>query len=711
MRSWQLLVVAVTGLILLGAGAPEPPVATPHAHEFHEFDQLRVDPYYWLRERENPEVLSYLQAENDYLDAVMASAQPLQEELFAEIVGRIKKDDASVPYLARGYYYYSRYVPEGEYPLYCRKQGSVEAPEEILLDSNALAAGHNYFATRGRAVSAHNDVIAVAVDTVGRRKYTIRFKNLSSGEFYPEAIPEVTGNMAWAEDNRTLFYTRQDPQTLRSYQIYRHVLGSDPDADELVFQEDDETFSCHVTKTRSRRYLLIVSDQTTMREYRYLAADTPAGHFQIFQPRTPDLEYFVDHIGDRFLVRTNLEAKNFKLMETPLTATGKENWRDLVPHREEVLLEDVDLFRDYMVLSERSGGLVRLRVVPWSGESWASESWADAGGHEIDFGEPTYSVRTTDNHEINSDVLRYRYSSLTTPGSTYAYDLKSREKTLLKRDEVVGDFSPENYVTESRHATAADGVLVPISLVYRRDLDREDGAPCLLYGYGSYGYSAGAYFRAPVLSLLDRGFVFAVAHVRGGEEMGRWWYEDGKLLNKKNTFTDFIACGRYLTEAGYADPQRLYALGGSAGGLLVGAVINMAPELWHGAIAQVPFVDVVTTMLDDDIPLTTSEYDEWGDPHDRTYYDYMLSYSPYDNVVAQDYPHLLVTTGLHDSQVQYFEPAKWVAKLRVVKTGDQLLIMHTNMEAGHGGASGRFKRHHETARAYAFVLRLAEGMD
>jgi oligopeptidase B len=690
-------VVTITAPATVAAADPIPPAPRKIPHELTAHGDVRIDEYYWLRQRDNAEVIAYLEEENRYLEEVTAPIRGFEEALFAEIVGRLKRDDASVPEFARGYWYYTRDVPDGEYPLYCRREGALTATEQIMLDGNALAVGHDFFGLRGVTVSSGNDVVAFAVDTVGRRRYDWRFRDLAAGRDYPETIAAATANGAWAEDGKTFFYTRQDPQTLRSYQVWRHELGTAPAADVLVYQEDDDTYGVYLFKTRSREFLMIVADQTLSTEYRFLPAAEPDGQWRILQPRERDLEYSVDHVDDRFLIRTNLAARNFRLMECGLDRTGKEHWRERIAHREEVLLEDFTVFRDFVVVQERSGGLVRLRVVPHDG----------AAAHDVVFDEPTYAAYVVATPEFDTDVVRYRYSSLTTPGSTYDYDMRTRQRTLRKRDEVVGAFDPDDYATAYIHAVAADGAAVPISLVYRRGTALDGSAPCLLTGYGSYGSSMSARFRSPVLSLLDRGFVFAIAHVRGGDELGRAWYEDGKLLNKRNTFTDFIACGKHLVATGYADPQRLYASGGSAGGLLIGAVINLAPEMWHGVVAMVPFVDVVTTMLDETIPLTTFEYDEWGNPHERAYYEYMLSYSPYDNVTAQKYPNVLITTGLHDSQVQYFEPAKWCARLRDRKLGDSLVLMHTDLQAGHGGATGRYKRHRETARAYAFLLWLA----
>jgi oligopeptidase B len=656
-----------------------------------------MDEYYWLKERTDTAVIHYLEAENAWTEAVMGHTKAFQDSLFEEIKGRIFQNDQSVPFRLDGYWYYTRFEEGKEYPIYCRKQGTLQGREEVMLDVNALAQGHGFYQVAGVQVSSGNNLLAYAVDTVGRRRFTIRFKDLMTGRDLPDVISGVTSNVAWARDNRTLFYTRQDSTTLRWYRIYRHVLGTAAARDSLVYEEPDETFNTSVFRTKSRRFVVIASNHTLSSEYRFVEAAQPGGAFTVIQPRERHLEYSVEHFGDHWYIRTNLAARNFRLVRAPVTTPGKEHWEEVIPHRSDVLLEGFDIFKDYLVLAERERGLARLRVKPWAGP----------GEHYIGVSEPAYYTYTMQNPEFDTRILRYGYSSLITPSSTFDYDMASRGRTLLKRDSVLGGYDPTLYEVRRLYARAADGVEVPVSLVYRRDLRRAGPQPLLLYGYGSYGSSTEATFAAPRLSLLDRGFVFAIAHVRGGEEMGRWWYEDGKLLKKKNTFTDFIAAGEHLVAQGYTVPAMLYAQGGSAGGLLMGAVFNMRPDLFHGIVAQVPFVDVVTTMLDASIPLTTSEYDEWGNPNDSVYYHYMLSYSPYDNVGRRAYPHLLVTTGLHDSQVQYWEPAKWVARLRTSKTDDNRLLLKTNMEAGHGGASGRYQRYRETAFVYAFLIDLA----
>jgi oligopeptidase B len=687
-------------MVSCGPTAPVAPIAEkkPHALEWH--GDVRVDDYYWLRERENPQVLAYLEAENAYTKAKMAKTEALQEELFGELKNRIQPDESSVPALFHGYYYYKRFEDGFEYPIHCRRKGSVEAPEEVMLDVNQVAEGHDFCSVRGVAVSPDARTLAWALDTVGRRKYTIHLTDLETGETMTDIIPEVTGNLVWANDNRTIFYAKQDPGTLRSFQIYRHEIGTDLTEDVLVYQEDDPTFGVYVWKTRSERFIMIQSDQTLATEFRFLDADDPGGKLRMIAPRERDVEYSVSHVADRFIIRTNLDAENFRLMEAPVANPGRRNWRELIPARDDVYLQGVEVFQDFMVVTERRDGLRHLRIIPWDG----SEEY------EVGFDEPAYVTWVDDNNEMETSTLRFGYSSLNTPESIYDLDLLTGERTLLKREQVLGGFDSENYTVERLMAPARDGIEVPVSVVYRKDTPINGESPLLLYGYGSYGSNMEAWFNSSVVSLLDRGFVYAIAHIRGGQELGRWWYEDGKLLKKKNTFTDFIDCGRYLVNEGYTSPDRLFARGGSAGGLLVGAAANMAPDLFAGIVAGVPFVDVVTTMLDDDIPLTTGEFDEWGDPKQLEYYDYMLSYSPYDNVIEGDYPAMLVTTAFEDSQVQYFEPAKWVAKLRAMKTDDNPLLLKCEMAAaGHGGVSGRFRRYHKTALEYAFMLAVLDG--
>jgi oligopeptidase B len=694
-----ILNLLVVFLFLAGCNLKEhiaPPEAKKIPMELTIHGHTRVDNYYWLRERENPEVIEFLEAENEYKEKVMAHTEQVQDELFEEIKSKIKQEDESVPYKKNGYYYYSRTVPETEYFLVCRKKGSLDADEEIMLDVNQMAEGYEYYQLGGTAVSPDNKLLAFSVDTVSRRKYTIWFKNLETGEILEDAIPLTSGGIVWANDNKTVYYVLKDDVTLRSERIMKHTLGTPFEDDEEVFYEDDETFSVFIYKTKSEKYLLIGSESTLTSEYRFLDASNPNGEFKIIQPRTRELEYSVDHFGNDFYIRTNLDALNFKLVKTPVTATTKENWQEVISHRDDVYFSGFEILKDYLVVSERKEGITQLRVVPWSGN----------GEYYIDFDEDIYTVGSNVNLDFDTEIFRFSYTSLTTPNSVFDFNLNTKERTLLKEEEVLGGFDKTNYETKRIYATAGDGTKIPMSLVYRKGLQNDGKNPALIYGYGSYGYTMDPTFRLPILPLLDRGFVYAIAHIRGGQINGRAWYEDGKLLNKMNTFTDFNDCAQHLINEGYTNEDKLFAKGGSAGGLLMGACMNMRPDLYKGMIANVPFVDVVTTMLDETIPLTTSEYDEWGNPNNEKYYHYMLAYSPYDNVEAKEYPALLVTTGLHDSQVQYWEPAKWVAKLRELKTDDNPLIFHINMDYGHGGASGRFQWIKDTALEYAFMFDL-----
>lgn len=724
------LILILTGFIILSScqnqnktdqmsemqnkmSAHEAPVAkkVEHVHKIHGDE--RKDNYYWMKlsdeqkNAENPdqatnEVVDYLNSENDYTNNVMSHLKPFEEKLFEEIKGRIKETDMSVPYKENGYFYVTRFEKGKEYPIYSRKKGSLDADEEILLNVNELAKGHDFFNVGGRSVSPNNKILAFGEDNLSRRIYTLKFKNLETGEMMEDEIPATSGSAVWANDNKTIFYSVKDPVSLRSYKIFKHTLGTPSSADKEVFHETDDTYISFVYKTKSKKYIVIGSYATVSQEYRVLDADKPDGAFKVFTPRERGLEYSISHFEDKWFVKTNKDgAKNFKLMTTPVNSTSKDNWKDKIAHRGDVLLEGVEMFQKYMVLSERIDGITKLRVMSESNNI----------DRYIDFGEAACLMYTSVNPDFDTDVLRIGYTSLTTPNSTFDYNMSTEEKELLKQQEVLGDFSSDNYRSERIKVKARDGVEVPVSLVYHKDTKIDGSAPCLLYGYGSYGSSMDPYFSSVRLSLLNRGFVFAIAHIRGGEEMGRHWYEDGKLLNKMNTFNDFVDCGKYLVANDYSDKNNLFAMGGSAGGLLMGAVINQAPEIWKGAVAQVPFVDVVTTMLDETIPLTTGEYDEWGNPNEEKYYNYMKSYSPYDNIEAKDYPALLVTTGYFDSQVQYWEPAKWVAKLRDMKTNDAPLLFKTNMGAGHGGASGRYERFKEVATEYAFICDLAQKVD
>lgn len=674
------------------------PIATKKPHQLEKHGDIRIDDYYWMNERENPEVIAYLEAENDYYQKSTAHTQKFQEDLFEEMKARIKEDDSSVPYLYNGYYYITRFEKNKDYPIYTRKKGSLGADEEILFDCNEMAKGNAYFNLRGINISDDNKWAAFAIDTVSRREYVIQIKDLVSGEILPDKIEKTTGTSTWAADNKTLFYSRQDTETLRPEKIYRHIKGTDTQSDQMIYHEKDETFRTFVYRSKSKKYIIIGSGSTMTNEYQILKSDNPEGDFKIFQTRERGLEYSISHFGDSFYMVTNKDgATNFKLMKTHEEQTSKENWQEVIPHRKDVLLEGIDIFKNFLVISERSNGLTQINIHPWN---------APENSYYLPFPNETYTAFTTTNVDFDTNQLRFAFQSMATPASVMEINMDTKTQIVLKEQEVLGDFNKDNYEEVRLWATAQDGTKIPISVVYRKGIEKNGKNPLLLYAYGSYGASMDPYFSSTRLSLLDRGFVYAIAHIRGGEELGRKWYENGKLLKKKNTFTDFIDCSRFLIEEKYTSPEHLYAEGGSAGGLLMGAVINIAPELYNGVIAQVPFVDVVTTMLDDSIPLTTGEYDEWGNPNEKTYYDYIKSYSPYDNVMPQDYPNLYISTGFHDSQVQYWEPAKWIAKIRALRTNNNQLFLDTNMDAGHGGASGRFESLKELAKEFAFLFDL-----
>jgi oligopeptidase B len=678
------------------------PVAEKKEHWRTIHGDSVLDNYYWMYDffgkgPDSSKVVDYLKAENTYLDTMMSGTKKLQSDLFTEMKGRIKEKDESVPVFKNGYYYYSRTEDGQQYFKYCRKKGSLDAKEEILLDVDAMAKGHAYYAATGFEISEDNKMVAYGVDEVSRRQYTIYIKNLETGEIFKDAIKNTEGDPCWASDNKTLFYTSKNPVTLLSEKIKRHSLGTNAATDALVYEEKDKSNYIGVGKSKNGKHIFIYSQATMSAELRMIDASKPTDAFKVFAPRMKDVLYDITPLADKFLIRTNKDdAKNFKLMECPLDKTDAANWKEVIPHRKDVLLQGVEEFKDFIVISERKDGLVKMRV----------RSLKDNAEHYLDFGEAAYAANFGANPEYNSTTLRYGYTSLTTPNSTYDYNLVSKDKKLMKQQEVVGGYDAKEYVTERLTATAKDGTKVPISLVYKKGFEKNGNAPLLLYAYGSYGSTMDASFNSSRLSLLNRGFVYAIAHIRGGQEMGRQWYEDGKMMKKKNTFTDFIDCGEFLVKEKYTSKEHLYAQGGSAGGLLMGAVVNMAPDLWHGVIAQVPFVDVVNTMLDESIPLTTNEFDEWGNPKNKDAYTYMKSYSPYENVEKKSYPNILVTTGLHDSQVQYFEPAKWVAKLRAMKTDKNYVLLKTNMEFGHGGASGRFDYLKDVALNYAFLFAL-----
>jgi len=676
--------------------AASPPVADRRDHAVTApHGAVRNDEYYWMRDdsREDPDVLAYLTAENAYTDAVMAPLAPLRDRLYDELVGRIQQDDSTVPYRQRGYWYYTRFEEGREYPIHARRKGDMEAPEEILLDLNALSEGHGYYSVGSWNVSPDNRLLAYAEDTVGRRQFSLRFKNLETGELLPDTIENMSSNLVWAADSRTVFFVENDPVTLLTKRVLRHTLGSG-ETPTLVYEEPDDSFYMGVTDTRSEQYLCIIVQSTVSGEMRCTESANP-GEFRVLQPRERGHEYYADHLGDRWVVRSNRDARNFRLMEVPNSKAfeGEAHWRDLLPHDESVFIAGFTLFNDFLVVSERSEGLQRLRLMPWAG----SHSYVSAD-------EPAYAMWPSVNAEPGTDWLRYTYTSLTTPTTTFDLNVKTGERRLLKEQPVLGGFDKADYVTERLWAPARDGTRIPVSLVYRKGFERNGQAAILIGGYGSYGASRDPAFNSNLVSLLDRGMVYALAHVRGGQEMGRAWYEDGKLLNKKNSFTDFVDVTSHLVEQGYAAPDRVAAMGGSAGGLLMGAIANLAPDKYRVLISLVPFVDVVTTMLDESIPLTTNEFDEWGNPADPVYYEYMLSYSPYDQLEAKDYPAMYIGTGLWDSQVQYFEPAKYVARLRARKTDDNTVVFRTEMQAGHSGRSGRFQRFRETAEQYAFML-------
>ena len=698
---WSLPLAPLLALLLATGAAqalspPEPPVAPKKAHVVKSPAGDREDPYYWLRDdkRENPELLSWLRKEIAYKDAALAHTKASEQVLYDEIIGRLKQDDSSVPAQKNGYWYYVRYEEGKEYPIHARRR-TKKGPEEILLDGNAMAAGLGFFQIGNYEVTHDNKLMAYATDTVGRRQWVVNFKNLETGEVLADTLKNVDASLAWANDGRTLLYIEKNPQTLLGYKIRKHVVGTDPANDPVVYEEKDRSFYLGLAKSRSDRYIYLYAESTVSSEQQFADANDPALAFKTIVPRERDHEYQAEDLDDRFIIRTNHGAKNFRIVEAPIADAGdRAKWKDVIGARDDAFVNSFIAQKDHLVVEERSGGLRKLHIKKWNdGREWMVE--AD---------EPAYTTSIDDNPEQDNEVLRYAYTSLTTPRTIYDLNLRTGAKREMKRDPVLGDFDPARYTTEFLHATARDGTKIPVSIVYRNEFGKGKAKGLYQYGYGSYGISMDPSFVSQRLSLLDRGVAFAIAHVRGGQEMGRAWYDSGKLLAKKNTFTDFIDVTEFLVREGYAPKGKVVAAGGSAGGLLIGAVANMRPDLYHALAAHVPFVDVVTTMLDETIPLTTNEFDEWGNPKNKPYYDYMLSYSPYDNVRAQDYPSMLVTTGLWDSQVQYFEPAKWVARLRELKTDDNPLVFHVNMEAGHGGKSGRFQRYREIAMEYAFFL-------
>jgi len=686
-----------------------PPIADKISTEIEIHGDIRIDNYFWMRlsdeqknakikEEQTTKVLDYLTAENDYYNQITSHTNSFQSSLFEEMKSRIKEDDESVPYKKNGYFYITKFKKGQQYPIYTRKKESLDANEELLFDVNELAKEHDYFQLGGLNVSPNNELAAFSVDTISRRQYVLHIKNLKTGKVYNDVITNTNGGSVWANDNKTLFYTKKDPVSLRSYKIFKHVLGTNGSEDIEIFHEKDDTFGTFVTKSKSSKYIIVGSYSTLSSEYQFLSADSPNEALQIIQKRERNLEYDIAHYKNHFYIKTNKDgAKNFKLMKTPITKTSKENWTDVIPHREDTLLEDMSIFKEYLVLEERTNGLNKIRI----------KRWDDAKDYYLPFDEETYSVGVYANPDFDTKVIRYSYNSMTTPSSVIDFNMDTKTKEIKKEQEVLGGkFDKNNYTSKRVWADARDGKKVAVSLVYRKDTELNKDTPLLLYAYGSYGATMSDGFSTVRLSLLNRGFVYAIAHVRGSEYLGRNWYEDGKLLHKKNTFNDFVDCSKFLIKNNYTSANHLYAMGGSAGGLLMGAIANMNPELYNGIIAQVPFVDVISTMLDESIPLTTGEFDEWGNPKNKENYEYIKSYSPYDQVKAKAYPNMLITTGYWDSQVQYWEPAKWVAKLREYKTDDNILLLHTNMDAGHGGASGRFDALKEVAREYAFMLDL-----
>ena len=698
MTKYYLLIITILLSCDMKKNLKEP-IAEKIEKKLSIHGDTRIDEYYWLNQRGDKKVIDYLNAENSYRDLYMKDYKGLEEELFQEIKSRIKEDDSSVPYLDNGYYYYTRYEKGKQYPIYCRKKGNLEAKEEVLIDANIMSEGYDYFRVGDIEISPDDKVMAYSIDTLSRRIYTIYFMNLETREVHKENIKNTSGSITWANNSKTLFYNLKDIETLRTDRVMMHNLNSNS-TDKEIFFEEDETFSVYSYKTKNDKYIIIGSSATLSQEFRYVSADSPNKDFKIFQKRVNGLEYSIDHFNGKWFIRTNKDkATNFKLMICDENRTNKENWKDYISHRQDVLLEDIDLFNNHLVITERKTGLRRIEIRPWKG----------GNSHYIEFEDEAYSLYSSTNLETNTNKFRFSYSSMTTPNSVIEYDMNSKEKIILKETEVLGGkFDKNNYVSLRVWAPARDGKKIPISLVYRKDMYKNGENPLLLYGYGSYGITNNASFSSVRLSLLDRGFVYAIAHIRGSQYLGREWYDDGKMFKKKNTFYDFIDSGKFLIKEGYSNDEKLFAMGGSAGGLLMGAVVNMEPKLFRGIVAGVPFVDVITTMLDEDIPLTTFEYDEWGNPNNKDSYDYMLSYSPYDQVEEKEYPAIFITTGYHDSQVQYFEPAKWIARLRDRRTNNEPLLMYCNMDAGHGGASGRFEAYKETAMEYAFFISLLE---
>lgn len=677
-----------------------PPQAKKEPVQLEIHGDVRTDNYFWMNQRDHPEVIQYLQEENNYFQEMTRSTAEFQEYLFEEMKSRIKLKDESVPYFLNGYWYYVRFEEKANYPIYCRKKENLEAKEEVLFNVNEMAKGYEFYQIAGIAISPDNKWAAFGRDTLGRRQYRIQFKNLETGEILPAKIENASGSMTWADDE-TLFYVQKDPETLRPNKVFKHSLKKAVSEDVLIFHEKDEAFHLNLQKSKSKKYIFISAHSSMSDEYWFLETRNHKENFKLFQERQPQLEYGIEHYEDDFYILTNINsAKNFKLMKTPIQQTSLKNWKEVIPHRENVLLEQMDVFKECMVLTERTTGLTKIRIRSWDGKQ----------DYFIPFESQTYTAAVGNNPEFDSSFIRYVFEGLATPTQVIDFNLHTREAVVVKQQEILDPkFDPQNYFEQRLWAKSEDGTRIPISMVYKKGIQLDGKNPLLLYAYGSYGITIDPSFSSNRLSLLDRGFIFAIAHVRGGEYLGRSWYDSGKLEYKINSFKDFIACSKYLIKQKYTSAEHLYAMGGSAGGMLMGGVLNMAPQLYNGVVVTVPFVDVLTTMLDESLPLTVGEYEEWGNPKEKSAYENMKEYSPYDNVKAQDYPNILVTTGYHDSQVQYWEPAKWVAKLRELKTDQNKLLFHTNMKAGHSGASGRFEALKELAEEYTFLLSLEEG--
>jgi len=693
-RAWILPIVMLTSSVISVTAEPKPPLARkePKAIELH--GDKRIDNYFWLRDKSSPEVIKYLEDENKYTEEQLADTKPLQEKIYKEIVSRIRETDMGVPMKRDDYFYYTRTEQGKNYPIYCRKKGSVNGAEEILLDANQLAAGQKYFQMGIYSVSPDHKILAFGTDVKGDEEFVVRFKDLATGDLLPGQLERVTYGFAWANDNKTVFYTVMD-EARRPFKVFRYQLGQKQTDAHEVFHEKDQRFTVNISRSHSNAYIFLSVDSATTSEVHFVKADTPADGFTVLYPRQQDIEYQVIHHDAEFFVRVSDTGKNFRLVRVPVNNPDKKNWQEVLPHRREVMLEGVDAFKDHLLVMERDRGLINLRI----------RKFSTGAEHFVQFPEPAYTVSPGGYVEYDTNILRFTYSSLVTPSSVFDYNMDTKTRELKKQQEVLGGYDPAKYVSERLNASASDGTKIPISIVYRRGLKKDGANPALLNGYGSYGIPSDPGFSSARLSLLDRGFVFAIAHIRGGGDLGKYWHEDGRMLKKRNSFTDFIAAAEYLIKEKYTQPSKLAIIGGSAGGLLMGAVTNMRPDLFGAVVAKVPFVDVLNTMMDATLPLTVGEYEEWGNPADQKFYSYMRSYSPYDNLESQRFPNMLVTAGLNDPRVSYWEPAKWVAKLRTLKKGDSLLVLKTNMGAGHFGESGRYNQFKEAAFDYAFIIK------